>query len=123
MSADGSMVVGPIHGGPAVRWTAARGLWPGCGTSTAATRRSVRHSLLVAVRREHVQMTSADNLLHHVPLHVSQPHIAAGVAIGQFLVVQAKQMEDGRMPVVDVHLSLHSFVTIIVGGPVGEAAL
>ncbi len=47
---------------------------------------------------------SADDLLHHVPHHVHQSHAAACVAVCQFLVIEAEQVHDGRVPVVNVNL-------------------
>src|SRR5262249_39577028 len=66
---------------------------------------------------------SANNLANHVPLDVGEPHVAAGVAISQLLVVQAEQVQDRGVPVVDMDLALDGLVTVIVRGPVGEAGL
>src|SRR5262249_59512872 len=67
--------------------------------------------------------TSTDNVLDHVALDVGQPHVAAGVAVGQLLVIQAEQVQDGSVPVVDVHLPLAGLGSLIIDAPVGEAAL
>src|SRR5262249_42960809 len=49
-------------------------------------------------------------------------HVAARVAIGQFLVVETEQVQDGGMPVVDVYFAVDRFVAVVVGASVGEAA-
>src|SRR5215467_14559433 len=48
---------------------------------------------------------------------------AAGVAVGQLLVVEAEQVQDRRVPVVDMHRLLDRLIAVVVGLAVGEAAL
>ena len=43
--------------------------------------------------------------------------VAAAVAIGQLLVIQAEQVQDRRVQIVDVHLALHGFGAVVVGRP------
>src|SRR5579864_7482277 len=45
---------------------------------------------------------SRQQLFHHLAGHVRQPEIAALEAIGQFQMIEAKQMQDRRVEVVDV---------------------
>ena len=49
---------------------------------------------------------SDQNLLDHLAVDVGQPEVAAGVPVGESLVVQPQQVQDGRVQVVDVHLVL-----------------
>ena len=60
-------------------------------------------------------MASCDNLLHHFAAHVGQAEVAAVVAIGEFLVIHAQQVEDGGVEVVDVAFVDGGFVTDLVG--------
>ena len=48
-------------------------------------------------------------------VHVGEPEIAAGVAIRQTLVVQAEQVQDRRVQVVEVDLVLDRVVAVVVG--------
>ena len=43
-----------------------------------------------------------DQVVQHGARHVGQPEVAAAVAIGQFGVVDAEQVQDGGVQVVDV---------------------
>ena len=72
-------------------------------------------------KKSHAPTGLREDLLDHVPLHVGQPHVAAGVAVGQLLVVEAEQVQDGRVPVVDVDLALDGLVAVVVGPAVGQA--
>ena len=71
-------------------------------------------------------MGRADDLLDdavgHCSSDVSQAHFAAGVAVGKLLVVQAEQVQDRRVPVVDVHSACDRFVAVVVGRSVAQAA-
>ena len=44
-------------------------------------------------------------------------------AVGQLLVIEAEQVQDRRVPVVDVDLALDGLEAVVVGAAVGEAAL
>jgi hypothetical protein len=59
----------------------------------------------------------------HSPFDVGQPHVAAGVAEGEAFVVEAEQVQDRGVPVVDVQLVDHRFVTEVVGGSVLDTTL
>ena len=56
-------------------------------------------------------------------VHVGQAEVAAGVAVGQPLVIEAQQVQDRRVQVVDVDLVLDGVVAVVVGRAVAEAAL
>ena len=64
-----------------------------------------------------------DQLLHHLAVHVGQAEVAAGVAVGELLVVEAQQVQDRGVQVVDVDLVLHGLEAELVGGAVDVAAL
>src|SRR5438552_978285 len=63
------------------------------------------------------------NFVHDSSVNIRKPEIAAGVAIGQLLMVEAEQMQHGGVQVVDVDLILHGEVTVIVRLAVTEAWL
>jgi hypothetical protein len=53
----------------------------------------------------------------HPPAHVGQPEVPAGVTERQLLVVQAEQVQNGRMEVVHVHVVLDRVVAEVFDGP------
>ena len=55
------------------------------------------------------------HLLHHPAVHVGQAEVAAGVAVGQLLVVEAEQVQHRRVQVVDVDLVLDRREAELVG--------
>ena len=59
-----------------------------------------------------------ENLERHLAGHVGQPEIAAAVAVRQPLVVEAQQVQHGRVQIVDVHAVLDGVVAVVVGGAV-----
>ena len=46
---------------------------------------------------------SGQDPLDHFAVHVGEPEVAAGVVEGELLVVEAEELEDGGLKVVDVH--------------------
>ena len=64
--------------------------------------------------------TSREDRLVDDSLDVGQPHVAAGVAIGQALVVEPEQVEDRRVQIVHVHRVLDGLVAELVGLAVGD---
>src|SRR5262249_10855006 len=66
---------------------------------------------------------SCDYVIHHTATHIGQAEVAAAIALGQLLVVDAQQMEDGRVQVVNVNAILDGVHAELVGRPVGQAAL
>jgi len=55
------------------------------------------------------------NPLHHVPIHLGEAHVATGVAEGELGVLEAEEVEDGGVPVVDVDGINDAFVAELVG--------
>ena len=69
-----------------------------------------------------VSRPSADDLSHHVPVNVSQPEVAATVVVSQALVIDAHQVQDRRMQVVNVDNVLDRMPAVLVGGAVDHSA-
>jgi hypothetical protein len=46
------------------------------------------------------------DLFHDIPVHISEPEVAAGVAIREALMVEAQQMQDRGVKVVNVNFVL-----------------
>src|SRR5262245_48152898 len=63
------------------------------------------------------------DLPHDLPMHIGQPEVAAAVAEGELLVVEADEVEDGGVEVVDVDAVFDGLVAEFVGGAVDVAAL
>ena len=56
-------------------------------------------------------------------MHVGKPKVAPAVPVGQLLMVQADQMENGCPQVVDVALVFDGVIPKFVGGPVEGSSL
>ena len=67
-------------------------------------------------------MTSGQNRADHFAAHVGQPEVAALEAVGQPRVVDAQQVQDRGVQVVDVDRVLDGGVAELVGLAVGDAA-
>src|SRR5438034_2922458 len=69
---------------------------------------------------------SSDEFLDHVSLHISQAEVPAGVAEGEFLVVETEQPEDRRVKVMDVNFVFDGlkpeFIRRTVNIPASHAA-
>src|SRR5688500_5637099 len=61
-----------------------------------------------------------NQLLHHLAMHVRQPEVAALEAEGEFGVVEAEEVEEGGVQVVDVDLVLGGVEAELVGLAEGE---
>lgn len=61
-------------------------------------------------------------LLNHVPMHVGQAVVAALKAIAQARVIEAKQVQNRRLQVVDVNFVLGDAEAELVGFAVAVAA-
>src|SRR5690349_8572334 len=72
-------------------------------SATAADRTAPKKGHLISPAW---RLTSSQNLAHHVPLDVRQPVVAPVVAEGEALVIQAQEVKDGRVEVVDVNAVL-----------------
>ena len=59
--------------------------------------------------------------LHHAAVDIGQPEVAAAVAVGQPLVVDAQQVQDRGVQVVDVDAVLDGVHAELVGGAVGRS--
>ena len=59
---------------------------------------------------------SRQNVAHNFACHIGQPEIAAGVAVGELGVVEAQEMEDRGVEVVDVNRVLDHAGAELVGG-------
>ena len=57
------------------------------------------------------------NFPHKVPRHIGKPHIPAIMAIGELLVVEAEQMEESSVEVVDGLFVFNGPVAEVVRGP------
>src|SRR5438309_2832805 len=64
-----------------------------------------------------------EDVVHHATVNVGQPEVAAAVAVGEFLVVNAQQVKNGGVEVMDVHGLIDGVHAEIVGGAVHHAAL
>src|SRR5882672_7886842 len=73
-----------------------------------------------SVKRE---TASADNRFHHFACHVRQAVVAATVAIGELLVVEAEQMQEGGMKIVDADFIHCGLVADLIAGAVMSARL
>ena len=69
------------------------------------------------------QAPQGDDALDDLSLHVGQPHFAAGVPVGQLLVVEAKQVQNRGMPVVYVYRVFDGLVSVVVSLAIREARL
>ena len=67
--------------------------------------------------------TSANDVVNHPSMHVRQPKIAALVAKGQLLVIDAAKSEDGRLHVVDMYGVRRDVPAKVVGRTMNVPAL
>ena len=65
---------------------------------------------------------SGQKLVDDVAMHVGETEIAAGIAIGQLFVIEAQEVQDGRMQVVNMDSLLLSSEAEFVGGAMDAAA-
>lgn len=61
--------------------------------------------------------------MRHLAVHVGEAKIAATVVVGETLVIDAHQVEEGGVEIVDVHAVLHGCPAELVGGAVDVSAL
>jgi hypothetical protein len=66
--------------------------------------------------------SSHHDVLHHAPEHIRQPEIASCVAVPQPLVVEAEQVQDGGVEIVDVEGVFRGVHAEFIGGAVRQAA-
>jgi len=65
----------------------------------------------------------SEDLLHHAPMHVSEPELTPLKWEGEPFMIDAEQMEDCGLEVMDVDASLGHIEAVVVGGAVRKAAL
>ena len=80
------------------------------GSSDGARSRFLRWHRLPREKGE-----SGQDVPDHVAVNVGQAVVAAAVAVGQLLVVEAHQVQDRRVQVVDVDLVLDGVPAELVG--------
>ncbi len=64
---------------------------------------------------------SGDYFADRLTFYIRETKITAGMAVSQLFVVKPQEVEDCRMPVVDVHRLFDCLVTKFIGGTVGDA--
>ena len=68
-------------------------------------------------------MALRDDFLCHVAIYVRKPEIATGVSVGKLGMIEAQEMQHGRMQVVRSNLALDRSSSQLVGGAVANSAL
>src|SRR2546427_12349652 len=66
---------------------------------------------------------SGDQFSYDPPVHVREKKVPAGVAVGQLLVIEAKEPENGGLKIVNVELFFSGLEAEFVGRSVGLAPL
>jgi hypothetical protein len=74
------------------------------------------------MNRNGTVLASTDNLPDHLAVHIRQPEVAPAIAIGQLRVIEAEQVQYGRMQIVHVRLVFDRLKAEIVRGAVGYPA-
>src|SRR4051812_46812354 len=64
-----------------------------------------------------------EDALHHVAFHIGQPEVAAAVAVGELFVIEAEQVQHGRVQIVDVDAVFDALAAVVVGLAKAEARL
>src|SRR5207244_2777245 len=57
---------------------------------------------------------SAQDLVNHLAKNICQAKVAAGVAVGELLVVQAEQVQDGGVQIVHVNLIFDGVIAVVI---------
>src|ERR1700690_824703 len=63
------------------------------------------------------------DVMDDLPGSVRQPEVTPAVGVGEFQVIDAEQIEDGRMEIVHMCRFLHRLIAEVVGGAMRDAAL
>ena len=91
-----------------------------CAADRGGTERSVPfHLLFLATLSEFLRQ----NFPHHSSMHVRQAEVAAAVTVGEAGVVEAEEVEEGGVEVMDVDFVFDRFVAELVGVAEGLAPL
>src|SRR5207247_808732 len=69
------------------------------------------------------RLRSRQNFLHHTTINVRQPKVATGISIGELLVVEAEQVQNGRVQIVDVYFVLDRFEPEFIRRAINCAAI
>ena len=94
------------------------------GFRTAGSEDRLDELLEPVVGDDHlVAPLSCEQFVDDPPGNIRQPHVAAAVEICQEPMVEAQEVQDGGVQIVNVHLVLDRRVTEFVGGAVGLAPL
>src|SRR5437016_5673161 len=64
-----------------------------------------------------------EDLVDHVAVHIGQAVIATVMAVGQLLVIQTHEIQDGGMKVVDMDFVLNGVPAVLVGSAVNHSTL
>ena len=64
---------------------------------------------------------SAQDVMNHMAMHISQAEIATSIAVGELFVIHAKQVQKRGVQIVDVDLVFGGEVAVVICGPVGGA--
>ena len=70
-----------------------------------------------------VKLALGQNTLHDLAMHVGQAEVAAAVAVGEAGMVQAHQVQDGGVQVVDVHAVFDGVEAELVGRAIDQCRL
>ena len=62
------------------------------------------------------------NCLHHIPGHIGQAKVPSGISEDQAFVIQAQQVENRRVQVMNMHFVLHRAKAMIIGCAVHKSA-
>src|SRR5205809_7618976 len=78
--------------------------------SRTSTRRRTATTAAAMISRPSTRVIgrpSRQEFLHHLAVNVSQPEVASRVVVGEALVVEAEQVQEGGVQVVNMNLVLH----------------
>src|SRR4051794_14283811 len=64
-----------------------------------------------------------DNLVRDHSVDIGQTEVAARIEVRELLVIEAEQVQHGRVQIVNVHTVLHCVVADLIGVAIGETAL
>ena len=61
------------------------------------------------------------DVFDHFAIDIGQPEVATSVSVGQTFVVDAEEVEDGGVEIVEVDFALDSTIAVFVGRSTGDA--
>src|SRR2546428_793223 len=64
---------------------------------------------------------SGENVFHHTPMHVGEPEIAASVAVCETFVIDAQEVQNGRVEIVHMNRMLGHIDAELVGTAVSHS--